>query len=74
MFHQFAKILILVGFLLILIGVIFLFGSKVPCFGKLPGDIYIKKGNFTFFAPIGTCILISIILSIIFYIISRFFK
>lgn len=74
MITQFAKILIFFGFLLILFGLIFLFGLKIPYFGKLPGDIFIKKENFTFFAPIGTCLLISIILSIIFYIISRFFK
>jgi hypothetical protein len=74
MIFQFAKILIFIGFLLILIGVIFLFGSKISYFGKLPGDIYIKKGSFTFFAPIGTCLVISIIFSIIFYIISRFLK
>ena len=74
MLPQFAKILIFLGALLILIGLIFLVGQKIPYFGKLPGDIYIKRENFTFFAPIGTCIVISIILSIIFYIIFRFLK
>jgi len=49
MVTQFAKILILGGTLLILIGIVFLFGSKIPYFGKLPGDIYIKRENFTFF-------------------------
>jgi len=54
----FGKILIFLGFLLILIGLIFSFGSKIPYFWKLPGDIYIKRENFTFFAPIGTCLVI----------------
>jgi hypothetical protein len=72
MINQFAKILIFFGFFLIFIGLVFLFGSKIPYFGKLPGDIYVKKENFTFFTPIGTCIAISLILSLIFYIISRF--
>ncbi len=70
---EFGKILILVGVLLILFGFIFLFGSKLPFLGKLPGDIYIKKDNFVFYFPLGTSILISIILSIIF-VIWRIFK
>jgi len=74
MLPQFAKLLIFAGLFLVLIGIIFLFSSKIPYLGKLPGDIYVKKGNFTFFTPIGTCILISIIFSFIFYIIFRLFK
>lgn len=74
MAFQFAKILIFSGFLLILIGLILLLGSKIPLFGKLPGDIYIKKENFTFYAPIGTSILISLIVSIIFYLFSKFWR
>ncbi|MDI6591690.1 MAG: DUF2905 domain-containing protein [Patescibacteria group bacterium] len=74
MFSYFGKILIFSGFLLVLIGTIFLFGSKIPYLGKLPGDIYVKRGSFTFFAPIGTCLVISIIISLIFYLISKFFK
>jgi len=74
MFFYFGKILIFFGFFLILIGLIFSFAGKIPYLGKLPGDIYIKRENFTFYFPITTCILISIILSIIFYLISRFFK
>jgi len=74
MIPQIGKTLIFCGFLLILIGFIFLFHFKIPYFGKLPGDIYIKKENFTLFIPFGTCILISIIFTIIFYLISRFFK
>jgi uncharacterized protein HemY len=74
MISYFGKILIFSGFLLILIGLVFSFAGKIPYFGKLPGDIYIKRENFTFYFPITTCILISIIISIIFYLISRFFK
>jgi uncharacterized membrane protein len=74
MISYFGKILIFVGFSLIFVGIIFLLGSKIPFFGKLPGDIYIKRENFTFYFPLGTCILISIIFSIIFYIITRFLK
>jgi len=70
----FGKILILFGILLLFLGVIFTFFGKVPYFGKLPGDIYVKKENFTFYFPLTTCILISIILSLIFYFIFKFLK
>jgi uncharacterized protein HemY len=69
-----GKILIFFGAILIFLGLIFSFAGKIPYFGKLPGDIYIKKENFTFYFPITTCILVSIILSVIFYLIFRFFK
>jgi uncharacterized protein HemY len=74
MISYFGKILIFFGVILILFGLIFSFAGKIPYLGKLPGDIYIKRENFTFYFPITTCVLISIILSIIFYLISRFFK
>jgi uncharacterized membrane protein len=74
MLSLFGKILIFVGFLLIFLGLIFSFAEKIPYLGRLPGDILIKKENFTFYFPLGTCILISAILSIIFYLISKFFK
>jgi uncharacterized protein HemY len=74
MIEFFGKILIFFGAILIFLGLIFSFAGKIPYFGKLPGDVYIKKENFTFYFPITTCILVSIILSVIFYLIFRFFK
>jgi len=74
MMEFFGKILILFGILLVILGTIFSFFGKIPYLGKLPGDIYIKKENFTFYFPLGTCILISIVLSLIFYLISKFLK
>jgi hypothetical protein len=74
MLSFFGKILIFVGSLLIFLGLIFSLAEKIPYLGRLPGDILIKKENFTFYFPLGTSILISAILSIIFYLISKFFK
>jgi hypothetical protein len=45
--------------------------EKIPFIGKLPGDIHFKKGNFTFYFPITTCILLSILLSIILTLLGR---
>jgi hypothetical protein len=65
---SFGKILLGIGALLLVLGVILVFAGKVPglgALGRLPGDIYIKRDNFTFYFPITTGILISIVLSLI---------
>jgi cobalamin biosynthesis protein CobD/CbiB len=59
-----AKLLIALGLGIALLGVIFYFGGKVGI-GRLPGDIYIKRGNFTFYFPVVTSILLSIVLTVI---------
>ena len=69
-----AKILILTGAAIIILGVILLFIDKIPLLGKLPGDIVIRKKSFTMYFPLGTMILISVGLSLILYIISYFKK
>ena len=61
-----GRILIVIGIILIIVGLAFLFADKIPFLGKLPGDIYIKKENFSFYFPVTTSIVISIILTIIF--------
>jgi hypothetical protein len=61
-----GKMLILVGVFIILIGILLLIGEKIPWVGRLPGDIIIRKKNFTFYFPIVTSILISIILTLLF--------
>ena len=60
-----GKMLILFGIIMVLIGLLMVFFEKLPMIGKLPGDIYVKRGNFTFYFPLTTCIIISIILSLL---------
>ena len=62
----FGKMLILLGVFIIAIGVLLLIGEKIPWIGKLPGDIIIKKEKFTFYFPITTSIVISIVLTLLF--------
>jgi len=69
--QEFGKIIIIFGIMLILVGGTLWFFGKIPFLGKLPGDILIKRENFTFYAPIATSILISIILTILLTIISN---
>jgi hypothetical protein len=61
-----GKMLILLGVFIILIGFLLVIGEKIPWIGRLPGDIIIRKKNFTFYFPIVTSILISIILTLFF--------
>ena len=62
-----GRLLIIAGLILVLIGVFFYLLDKMPFLGKLPGDIYIKKDNFHFYFPLTTCIILSIILSLIIF-------
>jgi len=68
---EFGKIIIIFGIILVIVGVVLLFSSKIPLIGKLPGDILIKRDGFTFYFPIATSIIISIILTIIINIFLR---
>jgi hypothetical protein len=63
--------LIVVGVILVLVGTVLLLAPKLPWLGKLPGDISFKRGNFSFYFPLGTCILISIVLTLIMYLFRR---
>ncbi|KLI22025.1 DUF2905 domain-containing protein [Brachyspira hyodysenteriae] len=68
---QIAKLFIVIGIISIIIGILFLFNIKIP-FGKLSGDIIIKKENFTFSFPLVSCIIISVLLSFIMWLLSKF--
>lgn len=61
-----AKYFIIVGIVLIVLGLGMHFVGKIPGLGKLPGDIYVRKENFTFYFPLTTCIIVSAVLSLFF--------
>ena len=65
-FGDLGKVLIIFGIVIAGIGVLLLVGDKIPWIGRLPGDILIKREKFTFYFPIVTCIIISIILTLLF--------
>jgi len=66
-----GKFLVIMGVITVAIGLVFLWGQKIPFLGKLPGDIYVHRGNFSFYFPFTTCILISVILTLIFTFLIR---
>ncbi len=67
-----AWILVLVGGLVLTIGVVWLLLPAVPWLGKLPGDIAVERGNFHFYFPLATCILVSAVLSGILWLVRYF--
>jgi hypothetical protein len=68
---SFGKLLILFGLILAAVGGLMLFIGKVPYIGKLPGDIYVQRKNFSFYFPLTTSILLSIVLTLLFSFFSR---
>jgi Protein of unknown function (DUF2905) len=60
-----GKSLVFAGVAIAVVGLLLWGFSSMPLVGKLPGDIYLRRGNFTFYFPIATCILLSIIATIL---------
>jgi len=69
---ELGKGLIVLGAALVLIGLVLLYGPRIPFLGRLPGDIVIKRENFTFYFPLATGILLSALISLVLYLINRF--
>jgi hypothetical protein len=66
-----AKFLIIVGILMVVAGVVLHYSPKLPFLGKLPGDIVIDRGNFKMYFPITTSIVVSVLISLILYLIHK---
>jgi hypothetical protein len=66
--NSLPKLIMIIGVVLIIVGFVMQFVKL----GRLPGDIVIRKGNMTFYFPIVTSILLSVVLSLIFYVLGRF--
>jgi len=70
-----GKMLLLFGLLMVLLGLVLLvaghFSGKAPWLGRLPGDIYIQRGNWTFSFPLVTCLIISVVLTLLFALFGR---
>lgn len=68
---EFGKMLVIFGLVLVGVGLLLLFGAKIPWLGKLPGDITIRRENFTFYFPLATSLIVSIILTLLFSLFRR---
>ena len=68
---ELGKMLIVFGVILAVVGVVLLLAPKIPWLGKLPGDFTYRGERFTFYFPLATCILLSVILSLSLYLFRR---
>lgn len=66
-----GRMLIIIGIILVIIGFAFIFSDRISFLGRLPGDIYVKKERFSFYFPLTTSIIVSIILSLIFWLFRK---
>jgi len=69
--QYFGKLLILFGAMMVLLGVILTFARHIPYLGRLPGDIRIERDGFFFYFPLVTCIVLSVLLTLILNIFRR---
>ena len=68
---EMGKWLILLGLIIAAVGVILTCAGKIPWLGRLPGDIHIKRENFSFYFPLATSIIISVFVSLILWLIRK---
>ena len=69
-----GKILILLGGVLVIVGLVLVLSPRIPYIGRLPGDFHIKRDNFEIYFPLATSILLSVLVSGIFWVINHFDK
>ena len=68
---EIGRTLIFLGIVIIALGVLFIFGGKIPWLGHLPGDLHLHRGRFSFYFPITTCIVISVLISLVLYLFRK---
>ena len=66
-----GRMLIVLGVVIAAVGVVVVLAGRVPGLGRLPGDIHVERGNWTFYFPLGTSILLSIVLTLVLWLIGR---
>jgi hypothetical protein len=70
-FFGLGKILLIIGLIIAAAGLVMMFAGKIPWIGRLPGDFFYRGKNFTFYFPLATSLLISIVLTLILWFIGR---
>jgi hypothetical protein len=63
--QELGRALIVVGIVLLVVGLVLLYADRVPLLGRLPGDVLVKKKNFTLYFPIATALLVSLVLTLV---------
>jgi len=68
---EIGRTLLVFGLILVAVGLLLLFADKIPFLGRLPGDILVKRKNFTIYFPLATMVLLSIIATVVLNLVSR---
>lgn len=71
MMPEFGKLLIVLGLVIVALGLVLTLAGRIPWLGQLPGDISIRRENFSFYFPLTSSILISLVLSLLFWLFRR---
>jgi Protein of unknown function (DUF2905) len=66
-----GKLLVVFGLVIAAVGTLLILAGRIPWVGRLPGDIYIQRGNWTFYFPLATSLLLSVALTLIFWLVGR---
>ncbi len=69
--NDIGKTLVVLGLLIALAGLALVFVGRVPWIGRLPGDIHVQRGNWSFYFPIATSIVLSLVLTLLFWLFGR---
>jgi hypothetical protein len=69
--HDIGKALVIVGLVIAVAGLVLVLVGRVPWLGRLPGDIYVQRGNWSFYFPIATSIVLSVLLTLLFWLFGR---
>jgi len=68
---ELGRVILVMGLVLVVLRLLLKFGGKVPWLGRLPGDITIQRGSFRFYFPLVTCLLLSLLLTLLFRLLRR---
>jgi hypothetical protein len=71
---EIGRWIVIFGIVLVIVGALVMVAGKLPGIGKLPGDMVWKRGDFTLYAPIGTMVVVSVVLTLILNVVARWLK
>ena len=69
--NEVGRLLIVLGITITVLGVVLALAGRIPGVGRLPGDVYIRRGNFTFYFPLATSIVASLVITLVMYLLNR---
>jgi hypothetical protein len=71
MLGELGKLLVVAGIVLVVLGAVYFLAGRLPWIGRLPGDIVVRREGFTFYFPLTTSILVSVVLTLLFWLFRR---